>query len=269
MPKSIHVDHQDTAYYIPKYHKTKGLNDDEYAIYKNLERCYFHEGLFSSPLSLTTLKFASDSWNLLESFKFLVKVFSCFSSDWAISSLPNCIDSNLDIYLSPVEDPSIICDALFYERPLGKTPKVKGQAIVLDPFQIVLSELKLDFKKWETILSENIIRLIGKKDHPNACLSYVLYCLTIQKPFNLAYYIAKRIESVTKSDVMALPYGMLLTRLYEHVCTTHPYAISDLHHLVDHVMIPLTKGRALRIKLDEKRPHPQTPSESSRSPVRY
>ncbi|GJW01875.1 hypothetical protein Tco_1560731 [Tanacetum coccineum] len=73
---------------------------------------------------------------------------------------------------------------------------------------------------------------------------------------------------MTKSDVMALPYGMLLTRLYEHVCTTHPYAISDLHHLVDHVMIPLTKGRALRIKLDEKRPHPQTPSESSRSPGR-
>ncbi|GJX33321.1 hypothetical protein Tco_0243176 [Tanacetum coccineum] len=143
---------------------------------------------------------------------------------------------------------------------------VKGQSIVLDPFQMVLFKLKLNFKKWETILSENIISLSGNKDHPNACVSYMLYCLTIQKQFNLAYYIAKRIESVTKSDVMALPYRMLLTRLYEHVRTTHPYAISDLHHLVDHVMISLTKGRALRIKPDEKRLHTQTPSESFGSP---
>nr|GFC28272.1 hypothetical protein [Tanacetum cinerariifolium] len=59
---------------------------------------------------------------------------------------------------------------------------------------------------------------------------------------------------------------MLLARLFEHVRTTHPYAISDLHHLVDHVMIPLTEGQALRIMHDGKRPHPQTPSESSRSP---
>ncbi|GJU14684.1 hypothetical protein Tco_1142650 [Tanacetum coccineum] len=108
---------------------------------------------------------------------------------------------------------------------------------------MVLFELKVDFKKWEIILSENSISLTGNKDRPNACLSYMLYCLTIGKPFNLAYYIAKRMESVTKSDVMALPYGMLLTRLFEHVRTSHPYAITDLYDLVDHVMIPLSKKR--------------------------
>ncbi|GJV61197.1 hypothetical protein Tco_1467297 [Tanacetum coccineum] len=70
-----------------------------------------------------------------------------FITDWAIFSVPNNIDSNPDIYPPPVEDPSIICDTLFYERPPGKTRKVKVQAIVLDPFQMVLSELKLDFKK--------------------------------------------------------------------------------------------------------------------------
>ncbi|GKC64537.1 hypothetical protein Tco_1097135 [Tanacetum coccineum] len=94
----------------------------------------------------------------------------------------------------------------------------------------------------------------------------MLYCLTIQKSFNLAYYIAKRIESVTKSDVMALPYGMLLTRLYKHARNTDPYAISDIYHLMDHVMIPFTEGKAYRIMVDGKRPHPQTPSESSLSP---
>ncbi|GJS38416.1 hypothetical protein Tco_0563459 [Tanacetum coccineum] len=73
-------------------------------------------------------------------------------------------------------------------------------------------------------------------------------------------------ESVTQSDFMVLPYGMLLTRLYRHVHTTHPYAISNLHNLVDHVMIPLTKGKTCKIMIDGKRPHPQTPSESSLSP---
>ncbi|GKE92005.1 hypothetical protein Tco_1573100, partial [Tanacetum coccineum] len=73
-------------------------------------------------------------------------------------------------------------------------------------------------------------------------------------------------ESVTQSNVMVLPYGMLLTHLYRHVHTTHPYAISDLHDLVDHVMIPLTEGKARRIMIDGKMPHPQTPSESSLLP---
>ncbi|GJX54783.1 hypothetical protein Tco_0283152 [Tanacetum coccineum] len=77
-------------------------------------------------------------------------------------------------------------------------------------------------------------------------MAYMLYCLTIH--------------------VMVLPYGMLLTRLYRHVHTTYPFAISDIHYLVDHVMIPLTKGKACRIMVDGKRPHLQTPLESFLSP---
>nr|GEV01772.1 hypothetical protein [Tanacetum cinerariifolium] len=149
--------------------------------------------------------------------------------------------------------------------PPSKTHKVKGNPVVLDPYKMVNSEMKLDFKKCETILSENAISLSGNKDHPNACLVYMLYCLTIQKLFNLAYYTAMRIASVIKSNFMVLPYGMLLTRLYKHVHTTHLFSISDIHYLVNHVMIPLTEGKTRRIMIDGKRPHPQTPSESSSS----
>ncbi|GJY40735.1 hypothetical protein Tco_0428005 [Tanacetum coccineum] len=122
-----------------------------------------------------------------------------FTSEWAISSLPNSVDSNPDIYPPPHEDPLLIHDALFYPRPPSKT------------------KLKTNVKKWEIILSENAISLTGNKDHPNACLCYMLYCLTIGRQFNLAYYIANRMISVTKSADMTLPYGMLLTRLVEHV----------------------------------------------------
>nr|GEY52443.1 hypothetical protein [Tanacetum cinerariifolium] len=108
--------------------------------------------------------------------------------------------------------------------------------IVHDPFQMELSEMKLDFMKWETILSENVISLTGNKDHLNGCLIYMLYCLATQKPFNLIYYMAKRMAGVTKNDMIVLPYGMLLTRLYRHVST-----------------------------IQLKRPHPPTSSSSSSS----
>ncbi|GKB30553.1 hypothetical protein Tco_0869954 [Tanacetum coccineum] len=85
------------------------------------------------------------------------------------------------------------------------------------------------------------------------------------KCFNLAYYMAKRMASVFKSDLIVLPYAMLLTRLYMHVLTMEPCPTTDAHYLVDHVMVPLTKGRAHRFMVDGKRSHPQTSSGSSSS----
>ncbi|GJR60435.1 hypothetical protein Tco_1502597 [Tanacetum coccineum] len=128
---------------------------------------------------------------------------------------------------------------------------------------MVLSELKTNFMKWEIILSENTVRLIGNKDHPNACLCYMLYCLTISKPFNLAYYITNRMVSVTKSADMTLPYGMFLTRLFEHVRVAHPYTLSNDLNLMDHVMIPLSNKRVFRFMQDGKRPRLPTPTPSN------
>ncbi|GJV68161.1 hypothetical protein Tco_1483670 [Tanacetum coccineum] len=112
--------------------------------------------------------------------------------------------------------------------------------------------------------------LTGNKDHPNSCLCYMIYCLTIGKYFNLAYYIANRIVSVTKSVDMTLPYGMLLTRLFEHVRVNHPYSFSNELYLVDHVMIPLSEKRVFRFKDKGKRPRLPIPTppntESSDSP---
>ncbi|GJR85679.1 hypothetical protein Tco_0209690 [Tanacetum coccineum] len=125
--------------------------------------------------------------------------------------------------------------------------------------------MKIGFKIWETILSENAICLSGNKDHPNACFVYMLYCLANGRKFNLAYYIAKIMASVIKSEFMVLLYAMLITRLHKHLLTIHPFPRPNIHLLVDHVMVPLTEGRANWIMIDGKRPHPQTPLESSSS----
>ncbi|GKF35423.1 hypothetical protein Tco_0108623, partial [Tanacetum coccineum] len=167
-----------------------------------------------------------------------------FTLEWAITSLPHGIDSNPDIYPPPLKDPLLIRDILFDPRHPGKTHK-------------------------EIILSENAISLTGNKDHPNACLCYMLYCLATGKHFNLAYYIVNRMDSVTKSADMTLPYGMLLTRLVEHIRVSYPHAFLDDLYLVDHVMIPLSERRVFRIIPGGKRPQlptlTPTPSGSSES----
>nr|GEZ76063.1 hypothetical protein [Tanacetum cinerariifolium]GEZ87672.1 hypothetical protein [Tanacetum cinerariifolium] len=168
-----------------------------------------------------------------------------YTPEWPISSLPNGVDSNPDIYPPPHEEPLLIHKALFYQRPPSKTRKVKGVSTTLDPFQMILSELKINFMKWETILNENV-------------------------PFHLAYYGANRMVSVTKSADITLLYGMLLTRLFEHVHVAHPHAFSDDLYLVYYVMIPLSEKRVFRIMPNGKIPHLPTlsppNSESSKSP---
>ncbi|GJS73284.1 hypothetical protein Tco_0706125 [Tanacetum coccineum] len=133
------------------------------------------------------------------------------------------------------------------------------------------TEFKDTFNKWYLILNENVICLTGHKDHPNVSLCYMLYCLSIGKRFNLAYYIIYRMMSVTQSSQMTLPYAMLLTRLFKHVQINHPHPLPNEFNLVDHVMIPLSNKRKNRIKTKGKRTRlptltPSNSSSSSQSP---
>nr|GEW18739.1 hypothetical protein [Tanacetum cinerariifolium] len=256
MPKSIYVDHHDTAHYIPMYHRTGGFTGHKREVYKSLVSHLFHEGRFIEPIYLDDQPNLRPTFVAIGFLEFLVKGFVC--------TLP--IDPSH-------EDPSLIRDALFCERTQAKTQKIKGVDTILDPFQMIVSELKTEFKKWEVILSENVVSLTENKDHLNAYLCYMLYSLTTKKPFNLTYYIANRIMSVTKSADMTLPYGMLLTRLFKHVRTNHPYTFSNELYLVDHVMIALSENRVYRFKDKGKRPclptltPPNTESSDSPSPT--
>ncbi|GJS98116.1 hypothetical protein Tco_0819286 [Tanacetum coccineum] len=62
-----------------------------------------------------------------------------------------------------------------------------------------LNELHMEFKKWEQILHENVLCLTRNKDHPNAALSYMINCFTNELPFNLAYFMVKRMERVKRN----------------------------------------------------------------------
>ncbi|GJU50141.1 hypothetical protein Tco_1219696 [Tanacetum coccineum] len=259
------------------YHRTGGFTGHEREVYKSLVSRLIHErrvieSTFLDDQPNLRSTFAAIGFDcllnidekicpvfVLQFYKSVRIIRVCvYTPEWPISSLQNGVDFHLDIYPPPHEDSSLICHALFYERTQPKTRKMKGVDTTLDPFQMIVSELKTHLKKWKIILNENAVSLTKNKDHPNACLCYMFYCLTIGKYFNLAYYIANRMVSVTKSADMTLTYRMLLTLLFELVPINHPYSFSNELYLVDHVMIPLSEKRVFRFKDKGKRPRLST-----------
>ncbi|GJR78444.1 hypothetical protein Tco_0149229 [Tanacetum coccineum] len=89
-------------------------------------------------LSITFIIRNVEIYLRLEEFSQILRVpcegVCMFTTNWAISYLLNSMDSNPEFYPVPTEDPLVIHDTLFYARPPGKTRKVKGKPIVLDPF---------------------------------------------------------------------------------------------------------------------------------------
>ncbi|GJU63441.1 hypothetical protein Tco_1245276 [Tanacetum coccineum] len=67
-------------------------------------------------------------------------------------------------------------------------------------------------------------------------LFYALLCCILR---NLAYYMAKRMEWVTKQARLLLPYGMLLTRLFTFIMNENPELNNESYVLYDNVMTPL------------------------------
>ena len=115
----------------------------------------------------------------------------CFhSSEWSLSAIETYSDAHLDIYPPPTEEATLVRDALFLARNTLIRRKIKKDNVIIKNVQMLKKELKPTFKKWEMIVSDNTISLTGHKDHINLEICYMLYCLAIGKPFNLAYFVA-------------------------------------------------------------------------------
>ncbi|GJS93200.1 retrovirus-related pol polyprotein from transposon TNT 1-94 [Tanacetum coccineum] len=73
-----------------------------------------------------------------------------------------------------------------------------------------------------------------------SCMScYMLYFVVHSERFNVAYFMAKRMEWVTKQKRLILPYGMLLTRLFKFIVRENPELENESYVLYDRVMTPL------------------------------
>ncbi|GJQ95460.1 retrovirus-related pol polyprotein from transposon TNT 1-94 [Tanacetum coccineum] len=158
-----------------------------------------------------------------ESFNYLLGVWYFFG--WSISHQPPSIND--------------IISSIRIDRE-GQVRRIRHeeQIDVLE-YQILTCKIVSTLKPLEEIIRENVFCLGGNWDHVPACLCFMLYCVVYSEKFNLAYYMAKRMEWVTKQARLILPYGMLLTRLFKFIMNEYLELYNESYVLYDRVMNPL------------------------------
>ncbi|GJZ21828.1 retrovirus-related pol polyprotein from transposon TNT 1-94 [Tanacetum coccineum] len=131
--------------------------------------------------------------------------------------------------------------------------------------EILTREIHIHMKPWVDIIRENAICLGGHRDHVFAYLCHVLYCIETSTPYNLAFFILKRMEKTRRKPKELLPYETLLTRLFMHIMSISPELSFDHYFVHDRAMHPLTPHYEQKTRADrgKKRPHESNASSSS------
>ncbi|GJX61999.1 hypothetical protein Tco_0294899 [Tanacetum coccineum] len=95
----------------------------------------------------------------------------------------------------------------------GKETRTKNKkTVVVGENEILTREIQTHMKPWVEIIRKNAICQGGHRDHVSACICHMPYCIEISTPYNLAFFILKRMEKTRFKPKEVLPYGMLLTR---------------------------------------------------------
>nr|GEV75531.1 pentatricopeptide repeat-containing protein [Tanacetum cinerariifolium] len=120
-------------------------------------------------------------------------------------------------------------------------------------------------KPRDDIIRENAICLGGHRDHVSSCLFHMFYCIETSTPYNLAFFILKRMEKTRNKPKELLPYGMLLTRLFKHVVSVFPELAIDHYLSHDRVMHPLAPHYEQKTRSDHGKKRPRDSNASSSS----
>ncbi|GJR93165.1 hypothetical protein Tco_0265339 [Tanacetum coccineum] len=92
----------------------------------------------------------------------------------------------------------------------------------------------------ELVIRDNFYSAIGNKDHTQAIIALMLYCLKNGQPFNLAYFIIRRMYFFRDRRDKVLPYGMILTRLFKNLkANMEKHLFDERYKLVPTKMSPL------------------------------
>jgi hypothetical protein len=187
---------------------------------------------------------------------------TCLYSDLHSLSTLDTLDDRFHPYDTPLVSKDVLRNHLFVRTTNTRRTR-GGNEVEKDPYGMELNELLSQFKKWEEVLRANVISTIGNRDHINLCLCYMLYSLSTRQPFNLAYYMAKRMADIPVHGTTAMSYGMLLTRFFRFISPIPPTPnrLRLDYSLIPHTFVPLSDKRMY--KAQGKRPHPPTSSSSS------
>nr|GEX34044.1 pentatricopeptide repeat-containing protein [Tanacetum cinerariifolium] len=105
----------------------------------------------------------------------------------------------------------------------------------------------------------------GHKDYVFAYLCHMLYCIEYSTPYNLAFFILKRMKKTRNKPKELLPYEMLLTRLFKHVVSVFSELSIDHYISYKRVMHPLAPHYERKTRLDHGKKRPRESNASSSS----
>nr|GEW03106.1 pentatricopeptide repeat-containing protein [Tanacetum cinerariifolium] len=187
-----------------------------------------------------------------------------FSDKWSLDHLESSVPTSGPYQTNP-PSPDAIKAYVQVKREDVATRIHHGQVIEVKENQILTRKITPIMKTWVDIIRENVFCLGGNQDHVPECLCHTLYYIATSIEYNLAFFVANRMEFVTKKARLILPYGMLLTRLFNHVMSENPELSNDCYVLYDRVMYPLNAHQEQKTRKDccTKRDRPSISTSSS------
>ncbi|GJX80353.1 hypothetical protein Tco_0328502 [Tanacetum coccineum] len=172
-----------------------------------------------------------------------------FTDKWSLDELAYGVPTDGPYQTNP-PSPDDIISSIRIDRE-GQVCRIRHEEEIDDlKYQVLTREIKPTLKPLEEIIREFFFCLGGNRDHVLACLCYMLYCFVHSEKFNLVYFMAKRIEWITKQKRLILPYGMLLTRLFKVIMNKNRELYNESYVLYDRVMNPLAAQLERKPKRD-------------------
>ncbi|GJY33059.1 hypothetical protein Tco_0417528 [Tanacetum coccineum] len=142
---------------------------------------------------------------------------------------------------------------LIHRRTVHEKIDKEGNTIYKLPNQIETNELFDHLRPCELVIRENVYSAIGNRDHTQVVIALMLYCLENRQPFNLAYFIIRRMYLFRDRRDKVLPYGMILTRLFKNLKANMAQGSFDERY----TLVP-RKMSSLKVKQPKKPPPKRT-----------
>nr|GEX21630.1 hypothetical protein [Tanacetum cinerariifolium] len=128
-----------------------------------------------------------------------------FTDKWSLNELAYGVPTDGPYQTNP-PSPDDIISSIRIDREGQVRHICHEEEIDFLEYQVLTREIKPNLKPLEEIIQENVFCLGGNRDHVLACLCYMHYYVAHFEEFNLAYYMAKQMEWVTRLKRLILPY---------------------------------------------------------------
>ncbi|GJW41564.1 hypothetical protein Tco_0067409 [Tanacetum coccineum] len=231
MSSEYQQDYKKTRSYALKIYNDPNMSDSLRDIYTTLESRYVHEGRTIDPSFYNDL--SDDSMA-----KFTAIGICIYSDAWGLDELEKIL-KQIEPYNSCLPALDDIRN-LIYRRTVHEKMYKEGNTIYKLPNQIETNELFDHLRPCKLVIRENVYSAIGNRDHTQAVIALMLYCLENGQPFNLAYFMVRRMYFFRDRRHKVLPYGMILTRLFENLkANMAPGSFDERYKLVPRKMSSL------------------------------